>query len=181
MEEEAKKLIIVALALLGIVAFGVGVAVWQTNAADDVDDVGNEDGAGATSHSTVGIMNLSIGMDSFLLYFICTQNDKIGARFGGAPQSRDGQQFPVAREDLYPNYAARDRHLDQLLETDYVSSFIIGTLPKNCQHFQGCRYSQSSRDCYCCGAFFHYTEQVVHAKPKQTLLSRCSKNPVAIW
>ena len=120
-------------------------------------------------------------MDSFLLYFICTQNDKIGARFGGAPQSRDGQQFPVAREDLYPNYAARDRHLDQLLETDYVSSFIIGTLPKNCQHFQGCRYSQSSRDCYCCGAFFHYTEQVVHAKPKQTLLSRSSQNPVAFW
>ena len=40
MEEEAKKLIIVALALLGIVAFGVGVAVWQTNAADDGDDVG---------------------------------------------------------------------------------------------------------------------------------------------
>ena len=70
-------------------------------------------------------------LDSFLLYFICTQNDKIGARFGGVPQSRDGQQFPVAREDLYPNYAARDRHLDQLLETDYVSSFIIGTLPKN--------------------------------------------------
>ena len=60
MEEEAKKLIIVALALLGIVAFGVGVAVWQTNAADDGDDVGNEDGAGATSHNTVGIMNLAI-------------------------------------------------------------------------------------------------------------------------
>ena len=58
MEEEAKKLILVALALLGIVAFGVGVAVWQTN--DGVDDVGNEDGAGATSHSTVGIMNLAI-------------------------------------------------------------------------------------------------------------------------
>ena len=74
-------------------------------------------------------------MDSFLLYFICTQNDKIGARFGGAPQSRDGQQFPVAREDLYPNYAARDRHLDQLLETDYVSSFSISDLSKKINFF----------------------------------------------
>ena len=42
MEEEAKKLILVALALLGIVAFGVGVAVWQTS------DVGEAD-AGTTT------------------------------------------------------------------------------------------------------------------------------------
>ena len=83
------------------------------------------------------------------------------------------QQFQVARKDLYLNYAARDQLLDQLIETDYVSSFTIGDLSKKkCQFFQDCRYSQSKRDCYCCGAFFHYTEQVCHAKPIQTLLSR---------
>jgi len=68
---------------------------------------------------------------------------KFGGRFRpNAPPPRDGQQFPVPRKDLYKNYDEKDEHLNELFDTDY-----------------DCRYSQSSRNCYCCGAFFHYTEQ----------------------
>ena len=45
------------------------------------------------------------------------------------------QQFPVARKDLYLNYAARDQLLDQLIETDYVSSFSISDLSKKINFF----------------------------------------------
>merc|ERR1711934_315932 len=74
-------------------------------------------------------------------------NGKIQGRFGladleGVDQPRDGERFPVGRSELYLNYSTRDQALDKLIETDY-----------------DCRYSQSSRNCYCCGAFFHYTEQ----------------------
>merc|ERR1711971_244038 len=97
---------LIVLAVVAILAIGIGVAVWQNNT--HVEDA---------SYTTKG---------------------NISRRFG----VRDGQQFPVGREGLYLDYATRDEALDELFETDY-----------------GCRYSLSSRNCYCCGAFFHYIEQ----------------------
>ena len=65
--------------------------------------------------------------------FVYVQNGKIQGRFGladleGVDQPRDGERFPVGRSELYLNYSTRDQALDKLIETDYVSPFIIREL-----------------------------------------------------
>ena len=72
-------------------------------------------------------------MKIFHTFNTCVQNGKIRGRFGldelgGKDQPRDGTQFPVGKEELYLNYATRDKALDQLIETDYVSSSITSKL-----------------------------------------------------
>lgn len=60
------------------------------------------------------------------------------AMAGTPVQAVRGQHFPIARERLYVNYNIHEAKFS----VDYA-----------------CRYSLSSADCYCCGAFFHYIEQ----------------------
>ena len=51
---------------------------------------------------------------------------KLDGRFkeGGrrrARNIRDGEHFPVAKEELYENYAIAVQQLNEMFETDYVS------------------------------------------------------------
>ena len=62
------------------------------------------------------------------------QNGKIRTRFG-VVRPRDGQQFPVSREELYLDYTTRDESLDELIETDYVSCSILRKLANHTQNF----------------------------------------------
>jgi len=117
----ALRIILVALAVVASLALIIGIVIWQTS-----DDTGPDAG---TPNATNGKIRGRFGLDEL----------------GGKDQPRDGTQFPVGKEELYLNYATRDKALDQLIETDY-----------------DCRYSQFSQNCYCCGAFFHFTEQVLY-------------------
>ena len=58
-------------------------------------------------------------------------------RFKGGSRRRartDGEHFPVAREELYVNYAIAAQQLNEMFETDYVSwlFLIVSFLLKFC-------------------------------------------------
>ena len=69
-----------------------------------------------------------------------------------AQRSGDGQNFQPPKEELYVNYNSTAQHLNELFDTDY-----------------NCRFNKRARNCYCCGAFFHYTTEVGFSlKPRLT-------------
>ena len=135
----ALRIILVALAVVASLALIIGIVIWQTS-----DDTGPDAG---TANATVFIVNSSLFSSIFnenfsYIYNTCVQNGKIRGRFGldelgGKDQPRDGTQFPVGKEELYLNYATRDKALDQLIETDYVSSLSQASLQttKKCHDF----------------------------------------------
>lgn len=61
-------------------------------------------------------------------------------------QALDGQRFPIPKEDLYENYT-KCNHGSSCVENPTITEDYT------------CRYSGLTKSCYCCGAFFHYTEQ----------------------
>jgi len=75
-------------------------------------------------------------------------------------QALKGQDFPIPKEDLYEDY--RSKVTDAECQTPKENSTKVDW--RKCMDENDitldytCRFSLLSFDCYCCGAFFHYTE-----------------------